>query len=55
MSTTAIISAEVLKVLIMLAFQELKRKGMTAEEFDEYARTLRAEIDDLDPADIPAV
>jgi len=55
MSTAAAMSAEVLKVIIMLAFQELKRKGMSAEEFDEYARVLRLEINDLDPADIPDV
>ena len=55
MSTTALIGAEAIKALIMLAFQELRKKGMTAEQIDEYAKELRAEIEQLDPADIPEV
>jgi len=51
----AVISAEVLKALIMIAFQELRKKGMTAEEIEAYAKELRAEIDALDPAEIPEV
>ena len=55
MSTEAVIAAEVIKALLMLAFREARRRNVSLEDIERISREVRARVEALDPEDIPEV
>jgi hypothetical protein len=55
MVATAVVTAEVVKALIMLALEEARRQGMSAEQIEKLYLETRLEFIKNDPATIPEV
>jgi len=49
------IAAEIIKALLMTAFIEARRRGLSAEEIERISADTRAKVEQMDPADIPDV
>jgi predicted RNA binding protein YcfA (HicA-like mRNA interferase family) len=55
MNTAAVISAEVVKALLMLAFEEARRRGLSEEEMVKLYHEEREKFIKNDPVLIPEV